>query len=97
LPGHLRLLALDVVLELGEVVVPALLQVVPPVGDLSAAGVGRVAELLGLLLSNRPRVLDVLLYVGLCLVLRGRSALFRFLGARSASFLSSSDRAMSAS
>jgi hypothetical protein len=71
---------LDVGTDPLDVLVPRTLQIVPPDGQLALLCVGRCAELVGLSLSRRPGVLDVLLKVfgGLCLC--GCSAVFCLFG-----------------
>jgi hypothetical protein len=65
---------LDVGADPLDVLVPRPLQVVPPDRQLALLCVGRCAELVGLFLSRRARVLDVALEVGpglsLCVVPR---------------------------
>lgn len=75
-------LALDVRVDDGDVLVPVALDVAPPVGDIALAGVGLLAQGLGLGLGRCARRLDVLLEIGLGLGLRSCRVVLRLLGPR---------------
>jgi hypothetical protein len=77
----LGLALVDVVADGVGVVVPRLLEVRPPVGDLALAGLGRVAQLVRLRLCRGAGGRDVGLEVGAGLLLRRFCTGFGLLGA----------------
>ena len=89
----LRPLAVDVVFDLRDVLIPVALHVAPPGGHLFLAGVGRLAQLLGLVLSRCLRCLHIAVEIGLRLTTRCRRVILSFLG-RAASLPNWSERAI---